>query len=143
MYLIVLLTILVSAFPDALPDALPDAAAPVVQAVGDWLPGNDGNQYLRDQWGGWWQYETATGRIDSIGQEKPKAMRRGEPKPDTQAGHWETRKTCGPNGCQQTQVWVPDAAGAMPLPVPPKEETKEETQQPAADFTPRRVFRRW
>jgi hypothetical protein len=139
------IAILAFAFPDAMPDALPDASEPVQQAMGDWLPGNDGNQYLRDQWGGWWRYEQATGRIDSLGQERPVAMKRGEskPKPDTKAGHFETRRTCGPNGCAQTQVWVPDKPSAVPLPVPPPTEAKDDTQQPAAEFTPRRFFRRW
>jgi hypothetical protein len=128
MYLTTLM-VLACAFPDALPDALPDAAAPVVQATGDWLSGNDGNQYLRDQWGGWWRYETATERIDAIGRDEPKAMAK-KPEPAKKAGHFETRRSCGPNGCVQTQVWVPDAEPAVPLPVPPEvKETPAEQPQ--------------
>lgn len=136
------LAILVSAFPDALPDALPDAAAPVVQATGDWLPGNDSNQYLRDQWDGWWRYETATERIDQVGKETPAAMAK-KPESAKKSGHFETRRSCGPNGCVQTQVWVPDAEPTVPLPVPPAVETQQATQQPEAEFTPRRFFGRF
>jgi len=77
---LVLLVLFALVFPDAMPDALPDASEPVQQARGEWLPGGDGNQYLRDQWAGWWCYETATARIDSVGRETPKAM--GKPKPE-------------------------------------------------------------
>lgn len=147
MYL-TLLTVLACTLPDAMPDALPDAATTSAQAVGDWLPSTDGNQYLHDQFGGWWRYETATGRIDSIGRDRPKAMdKEAAPKPTpkpepAKKGHWENRQQCGPNGCQIVPAWVPDAEPAAPLPVPSADDTQQDAQTQDL-WTPRRSLRRW
>ncbi len=64
-------------------------------------------------------------------------------------GHWETRRSCGPNGCTLTQVWVPDVQPSAPsVPVEAAAPTEPQQPPPAAqqpmdgEWNPRRRFGR-